>query len=278
MLKLFNRLYVSIATIGTGTVTFGAAVANNFLNASEAGVADNDVVPYILTEGLDFEVGLGTIGGGGTTLSRDTVINSKIAGVAGTTKLTLAGNARVYVDAIASENGALVKTWETIQSKTFSADADWSIADLSAYMVLRVSGLFVPATDAVALHLLTSTNNGVSFDVGASDYGWQNDYGTGAAGATSALDAADSEIELTQANAGNGAQEGVTLDLTIFDFNQAANCRAIGRVGTVLDTGSFAVGTVMGQRLSTTARDAFRIICSSGNIATGYALLEGIRG
>ena len=279
MLKHFNRVYAAIATTGTGTITFGAAVANNFLTPAEAGVTDGDLVTYTLTEGLDFEVGIGTIGGSGTTMSRDTVFNSKISGTAGTTKLTLAGAARLFFDLNANGvTDAMMSPWEVIDRSTFSASADWSVTDLSAFRTLRASGLVVPATDAVGLWLRTSTDNGSTYDSGVSDYGWQNDFGTGAAGATSALDAADSEIELHPATIGNGAQEGMTFELTFHDFNQATNGRVLGRVGAVKDDGTFAVGTVMGQRLSTTARDALTLLHSSGNIATGYGLLEGMRG
>lgn len=95
MKKITNRIKLVIATGGTGTVTFGTAVSSAFLSAAESDPAlvDGDVVSYVLADGNDFEIGYGTIGGYVTTMTRDFVRKSKIAGVAGSTKLTLSGNA-----------------------------------------------------------------------------------------------------------------------------------------------------------------------------------------
>lgn len=99
MTKLFNRVKVNTATAGTGTITLGSAYSNAFCTFAEAGVANADVVAYVIEDGTDFEVGIGTYTSAGTTLSRDTVRLSKIAGTAGTTKLTLSGSAVVHLDA-----------------------------------------------------------------------------------------------------------------------------------------------------------------------------------
>ncbi len=93
--KSLNRVHVSTATTGTGTVTLGAASAANALTFLQAGAADADLVNYVLEEGADFEIGVGTIGGTSTTLTRDTVHVSKIGATVGTTKMTLAGDAKV---------------------------------------------------------------------------------------------------------------------------------------------------------------------------------------
>lgn len=97
MAKLFNRAKVNTATAGTGTMTLGAAVSNAFCTFAEAGVANSDVVAYVIEDGTNFEIGIGTYTSAGTTLSRDTVRLSKIGGTSGTTKLTLSGSAVVYL-------------------------------------------------------------------------------------------------------------------------------------------------------------------------------------
>lgn len=103
MAKLFNRAAVTTATTGTGTVTLGAAISAAFLTFAEAGVANGDVVTYLITEGTNFELGRGTYTSSGTTLSRTTVLNSKIGGTSGTTKMTLAGAAEVRIAAAAED-------------------------------------------------------------------------------------------------------------------------------------------------------------------------------
>lgn len=103
MTTLYNRARVNTATAGTGTMTLGAATSNAFFTFAEAGVPDATVVSYVIEDGSDVEIGSGTYTVAGTTLSRTTVTASKIAGVAGTTKLTLSGSAIVYIDALARD-------------------------------------------------------------------------------------------------------------------------------------------------------------------------------
>lgn len=97
MAKLFNRARMTTATVGTGTIALGAAVSNAFLTFAESGVANGDVVAYVIEDGADFESGIGTYTTAGTTLSRTTVRVSKIAGAAGTAKINLSGTATVFL-------------------------------------------------------------------------------------------------------------------------------------------------------------------------------------
>lgn len=109
MAGLYNRVKMTTATTGTGTVTLGSAAANNYCTFAEAGVPNAKQVRYVIEEGTDFEIGLGTYTSSGTTLSRDTVTLSKIGGTAGTSKMNLAGAATVRIDAAAEDlnNGSV---------------------------------------------------------------------------------------------------------------------------------------------------------------------------
>lgn len=100
--KYVNRAWMLTATAGTGTVTLGAAKAS-YLTFAEAGLTDGDTASYCIREGNDFEIGVGTYTASGTTFSRDTVIISKIGGTAGTTKMTLAGAAEIFIAQPAEE-------------------------------------------------------------------------------------------------------------------------------------------------------------------------------
>jgi hypothetical protein len=103
MKKIGNRCKVFIATIGTGAVTFGTATSGAFYVPADGGYASGDVVAYTLTEGTDVEQGFGTIGTSALTMTRDTVRRSKIAGVVGTTKMTLAGGAILIITPAAED-------------------------------------------------------------------------------------------------------------------------------------------------------------------------------
>jgi len=100
---IFNRCRVNTATIGTGTLTLGTATSGKYCTFAEGGVPDGATVSYVIEEGDDFEIGTGVYTLSGTTLTRATVLRSKIAGVAGTTKMTLAGAAVVAISAIAEQ-------------------------------------------------------------------------------------------------------------------------------------------------------------------------------
>lgn len=97
-LKFFNRIRFGTATEGDGTIAIGSAVGSAMLTPAQAGAVDGDQVLYWIDDGPEsFEIGIGTIGNSGSTLTRDTVRQSKDNGVVSTAKLSLSGNAIVRI-------------------------------------------------------------------------------------------------------------------------------------------------------------------------------------
>jgi len=92
MTKLVNRAKMTTATTGTGTITLGSAV-DGYQTFANAGVANADVVRYVIEDGDAWEIGLGTYTASGTTLSR--VLGESSTG----NLLNLTGNAVVFVTA-----------------------------------------------------------------------------------------------------------------------------------------------------------------------------------
>jgi len=84
-----DRIKETTTTTGTGTVTLAGA-DSGFQAFSVLG--DGNTTYYAITSGTDWEVGLGTYTSSGTTLSRDTVLESSNAG----SKITLAGTSDVF--------------------------------------------------------------------------------------------------------------------------------------------------------------------------------------
>jgi hypothetical protein len=128
-----NRVWMTTATTGTGTITLGSAKAG-YLTPAEAGVADADTVTYCIIDGNDFELGTGTYTSSGTTLSRDTVTVSKISGTAGTTKLTLSGSAEVFFTNDQDETAFLDR------ANTFTAGQAISVNSSGAALTVTQTG------------------------------------------------------------------------------------------------------------------------------------------
>jgi surface protein len=97
MPKLVNRAKMSTSTTGTGTITLGSA-EEGYQSFAAAGVADADVVRYVIEDGSAWEIGTGTYTASGTTLSR-TVSESSNAG----SPINLSGSAVVFVGATAED-------------------------------------------------------------------------------------------------------------------------------------------------------------------------------
>jgi hypothetical protein len=73
--KLADRVYETSTTTGTSTLNLGGTKTG--FQSFVQGVGDGEKVPYLIDDGTDWEVGLGTVTSGSPdTLSRDTVYQS----------------------------------------------------------------------------------------------------------------------------------------------------------------------------------------------------------
>lgn len=112
MAKLYNLAKMTTSTTGTGTITLGSAVTS-YLTFADAGVQNGDVVTYAIADGNNREIGRGTYTASGTTLSRDTVLESTNSGSA----INLSGSAEVFITA-AAEDIVTPSEAQTLSSKT----------------------------------------------------------------------------------------------------------------------------------------------------------------
>ena len=155
MTKLVNRAKMSTATTGTGTITLGTA-ESGYQSFADAGVADGEVVRYVIEDGTDWEIGTGTYTASGTTLTR-TVDESSNADAA----LNLTGSAVVYVSAAAADIPAVLELYaenpsvSTPGSTAPSATGTWSVAigngSVSSGASSIAIGTSTQATDTAAI-------------------------------------------------------------------------------------------------------------------------------
>jgi hypothetical protein len=256
-IKLANRVLVSTATLGTGAVTLGAAVAG-FQGFAAGGLVATDEVRYLITEGNAWEIGTGVYNG--TTLTR-VPSESSIGGGA----ITLAGNARVAIAATASDftgvqpgDLATVATtgdYDDLTGKpTLGTAAALNVGTAAANVVQLDGSARLPAVDGSLLTGLPSgdvagpasaANNGVALFNGTTGK-LLKDGGTLAAVALSGDydDLSDKPALGTAAalNVGTGALNVVQLDATAklpaVDGSQLTNLPVAPGTGDVIGPAS----------------------------------------
>lgn len=109
-----DRVMETTASTGTGTITLGGAVAG-YQSFSVIGNANTTY--YTIVGGTEWEVGIGTYTSSGTTLSRDTVLESSNGG---SLVNFSAGTKNVFVTYPAEES-VDIDTPQTLINKTFSS-------------------------------------------------------------------------------------------------------------------------------------------------------------
>jgi hypothetical protein len=103
MVKLVNRAKMTTTTTGTGTITLGSA-KSGYQSFAAAGLIDGDAVRYVIEDGSNWEVGIGTYTASGATLTR-TVSESSNSGA----EIVLSGGASVFV-AATTEDYVIVRS------------------------------------------------------------------------------------------------------------------------------------------------------------------------
>lgn len=113
-----DRVKETTTTTGTGTVTLAGA-ATGFQSFSVIG--DGNTTYYTITDGTDWEVGVGTYTTSGTTLSRDTVFESSNANA----KVNWGAGPKDVFVTLPAEGGALPVIGQVVQASTAPTNGTW---------------------------------------------------------------------------------------------------------------------------------------------------------
>jgi hypothetical protein len=126
--KLYDRVKVATTTVGTGTITLGAAERSatfgDFLSFAEAGVPDGALVSYWILEGNLWAKGEGVYTASGATLARDANEVSWNGSAQASAKLALAGAAKVFITPRAADIMPYRSITVSTANPTGGADGD----------------------------------------------------------------------------------------------------------------------------------------------------------
>eukprot|EP00916_Digyalum_oweni_P023039 GHVL01038276.1.p1 GENE.GHVL01038276.1~~GHVL01038276.1.p1 ORF type:complete len:196 (+),score=8.83 GHVL01038276.1:118-705(+) len=139
-----DRVKETTTTTGTGTLTLAGALSG-FEAFSEIGDGNNTY--YACTDNVDFEVGIGTYTATGTTLSRDTILESSSTKLTADVNGAVSASTTVVVDAVTGGTLAIgqrvrgagitgVVTIATVNSQTnIDLDTAVTLADDTALTI-----------------------------------------------------------------------------------------------------------------------------------------------
>lgn len=254
MAVLANRARMTTATTGTGTITLGSAVAG-YQTFADAGVADTNVIRYVIEDGTAWEIGTGTYTASGTTLTR-TVTESSNADAA----INLSGSAEVFITAVAED----IETLQPILAEGAFVDGDKTKldgietgADVTDTANVTAAGALMDSelTDLAGIKALDTTDllfADVADQLTAAFTAAVDDDGTQSSGTYTPSVAAGSNFKkivnggaFTLAPPSPASNEAVALSLLIVNTTGA---------GAITTSGFTKVG---GDSFSTTTTDEF---------------------
>lgn len=161
--------------------------------------------------------------------------------------------------------------------------ASASIASVitSAFDTYIIEGYnIVPATDGAHAYIRFSTNNGSSYDAGASDYSYAI---TSTETSTGTYSSGGTRIQLTgtgagSAGVGNASDEALHFNLTLAGATDATKkTQLIGSASFIRPNGETGGSHISGCRMTAQDTDAIQFLFSSGNIASGRIRVIGVR-
>jgi hypothetical protein len=261
---------MSVTSTGTGTLTLGSAVTG-FQSFASAGVANSDVVSYVIEDGANWEVGTGTYTSSGTTLSRTVSASSN-----SNSEISVTTNAQVYVTALAAD---IVNTANNLSDLASASTARTNLGvaigtnvqawdgDLDAIAALAGTSGLLKKTDANTWSLDTTSylSGNVSLTTGVTGTLPVGNGGTGATTLTGVVKG-NGTSAFTAATAGTDyISPSVTANVTK-GFTVTPNS---------ISTGNFTVDPALGNYQYVTNNGAYTITAPASDCAVDILVTNG---
>jgi hypothetical protein len=213
-------------------------------------------------------------GGGGGAVSSLTTTGSSGAA----TLVSGVLNIPVYTGGGGGSGSLILLEQHTASSSASLSFTSWYSSLYDVYVVELVN--LIPATNAVNCYMRMSTNGGSTYDAGTNynNGSWRYSSGGGAAGGGNGQNQFDIDGLTTADHISNSANYGLCGTLHLYSPGSTALYKQIRGEVTMLETaaGLMANCILVGAYAVTTAVNAFQILMSSGNIASGTVRIYGI--
>lgn len=157
--------------------------------------------------------------------------------------------------------------WQFIEKRDFSAASAVDFTNLSPFQRIRLTG-YITFSVAADLALRFSTDNGSSF-ISTSSYGWQILVGASTA-AGAARTNPDTFIILS-----SPSPTIIQFTTVIDNMNSSSISASVINSFTEITSGNFAAGVTGGNAVSGTAKNAIRLLPTTGTM-TGNVTIEGM--
>lgn len=134
----------------------------------------------------------------------------------------------------------------------------------------------LPATDNTAIQILSSSNNGGTWDTAAGSYSYAVGFGDGTGGFSDDGSSSATYMQLNKTGS-NSADEGSTIFMKLFAANSAAHKLLTWEGAYTAAAGGFFWFKGAGKRRSTAVINALRVKMSSGNLTSGRIRVYGVK-